>query len=161
MRSNDVERTRFRRPLGLLIMGYKAALGLAEVTVGGFLALPGFDPRATFARLSAEELREDPGDHFVALVSRQLPSLLQHRGAVAAGLIVLGVAKLVAAGAMWQGREWGGYLLAVTVTLLLPLDVRQAVVSPTAGHVLLAAANLAVVIVLVGLMRGWVPRRAW
>ena len=27
-----------------------------------------------FARLSAEELREDPGDRFVALVSRHLPS---------------------------------------------------------------------------------------
>jgi hypothetical protein len=25
---------------------------------------------------------------------------------------------------MWEGREWGGYLLAGTVALLLPLDVR-------------------------------------
>jgi hypothetical protein len=33
------------------------------------LAVPSFDPQATFARLSAEELREDPGDRFVALIS--------------------------------------------------------------------------------------------
>jgi hypothetical protein len=157
--SNRAERTRFRRPLGLLIIGYKAALGLTEVIVGAFLAVPSLDPQAAFARLSAEELREDPGDHFVALVSRHLPSLVHHRGPVAVGLILLGLAKLVAAGAMWQGKEWGGYLLAATVALLLPLDLRQALVYPTAGHVLLAAANVAVLIVLVLLLRGWAPGR--
>jgi uncharacterized membrane protein (DUF2068 family) len=67
---------------------------------------------------------------------------------------VFGLAKLVAAAAMWEGREWGGYLLAVTVALLLPFDLRQAVASPTAGHVLLATANAAVLIVLVLLLRG-------
>ena len=159
VRVNDDERTRFRRPLGLLIIGYKAALGLSEVIVGAFLAVAGVDPQAIFARLSAEELREDPGDHFVALVTRQLPSLVHHRRPVAAGLILLGLAKLVAAAAMWEGREWGGYLLAVTVALLLPLDVRQALVFPTAGHVLLAAANVAVLVVLVLLLRGWSPGR--
>ena len=93
-------------------MGYKAILGLSEIGVGVLLIVPRFDPQATFARLSAEELREDPGDRFVALVSRHLPSLLHHRGLVAAGLVVFGLAKLVAAAAMWEGREWGGYLLA-------------------------------------------------
>ena len=64
----DDQRTRFRRPLGMAVMAYKAILGLSE---------------ATFARLSAEELREDPGDRFVALISRHLPALLRHRGLVA------------------------------------------------------------------------------
>jgi uncharacterized membrane protein len=144
---------------GLLIMAYKAALGLSEILVGALLAIPSFDPQATFARLSAEELREDPSDHFVALVTRHLPSLLHHRGPVAGGLILLGLAKLVAAAAMWEGREWGGYLLAVTVALLLPLDLRQAVVYPTASHLLLVAANLAVLVVLLLLLRGWLPGR--
>jgi uncharacterized membrane protein (DUF2068 family) len=159
VRVDDAERTRFRRPIGLLVMGYKAVLGLTEVVVGAFLAVPGVDPQAIFARLSAEELREDPGDHFVALVTRQLPSLVHHRRPVAVGLILLGLAKLVAAAAMWEGREWGGYLLAATVALLLPLDVRQALVAPTAGRVLLAVANVAVLVVLVLLLRGWSPRR--
>jgi hypothetical protein len=159
VRADNAERARFRRPLGLLIIAYKAALGLTEVIVGAFLAVPGVDPQATFARLSAEELREDPGDHFVALVTRQLPSLVHHRGPVAVGLVLLGLAKLVAAGAMWEGREWGGYLLAVMVALLLPLDLRQALVYPTAGHMLLAAANVAVLAVLVLLVRGWLPGR--
>ena len=111
-------------------MLYKATLGLSEIAVGVLLAVPSFDPQATFARLSAEELREDPGDRFVALVTRHLPSLLHHRGLVAVGLIMLGLAKLVAAAAMWEGHEWGGYLLAGTVALLLPFDLRQAIVSP-------------------------------
>ena len=55
---------------------------------------------------------------------------MHHRGLVAVGLIVFGLAKLVAAAAMWEGQEWGGYLLAATVALLLPFDVRQAVTSP-------------------------------
>jgi uncharacterized membrane protein len=155
----DAKRTRFRRPLGLLVILYKALLGLTEIVVGIFLAIPSVDPAATFARLSAEELREDPGDHFVALVTRHLPSLLHHRGPVAVGMILLGLAKLVAAAAMWEGHEWGGYLLAATVALLLPLDLRQAVASPTVGHVLLALANLAALVVLVLLLQGWTPGR--
>jgi hypothetical protein len=45
------------------------------------------------------------------------------------------------------------------VALLFPLDLRQAVVSPTLGHVLLAVANAAVLVVLV-LLRGRLPGRA-
>ena len=153
------QRTRFRRPIGVAVMAYKAALGLSEIVIGVVLAVPSFDPQATFARLSAEELREDPGDRAVALISRHLPALLHHRGLIAVGLIVLGLAKLVAAAAMWEGHEWGGYLLAATVALLLPFDVRQAVVDPTPGHVLLAVANAAALAVLVLLLRGWLPGR--
>ena len=156
----NAQRTQFRRPAGIAVMAYKAILGLSEILVGLLLAVPGFDPQATFARLSAEELREDPGDRFVALVSRHLPSLLHHRGLVAAGLVLFGLAKLVAAAAMWQGQEWGGYLLAASVALLLPFDLRQAVTSPTPGHVLLAAANAAALVVLVLLLRGWRPAGA-
>jgi len=120
---------------------------------------PASTPQATFARLSAEELREDPSDRLVALISRHLPALLHHRRMVAVGLILFGLAKLVAAAAMWEGQEWGGYLLAATVALLLPLDLRQAVVNPTIGHVLLAVANTTALVVLVLLVRGWLPGR--
>jgi uncharacterized membrane protein (DUF2068 family) len=132
---------------------------LSEVVVGVLLAVPSFDPQATFTRLSAEELGEDSGDRFVALISRHLPGLLHHRGLVAVGLILLGLAKLVAAAAMWEGQEWGGCLLAGTVALLLPFDLRQAVASPTSGHILLAATNAAALVVLVLLVRGWLPVR--
>jgi len=155
----DEQRTRFRRPLGVAVMAYKAALGLSEILVGVLLAVPSFDPQATFARLSAEELRQDPGDRFVALIGRHLPALLHHRGTVAVGLIALGLAKLVAAAAMWDGHEWGGYLLAATVALLLPFDLRQAVADPTWGHVLLAVANASALVVLVLLLRGWLRDR--
>jgi hypothetical protein len=67
----DAHRTRFRRPLKVAVTAYKASLGLSEIVVGVLLAVPSFDPQVTFARLSAEELREDPGDHLVALVSRR------------------------------------------------------------------------------------------
>jgi uncharacterized membrane protein len=156
---SDRQRTRFRRPLGVAVMAYKATLGLSEITVGVLLVVPSFDPQATFARLSAEELREDPGDRLVALIGRHLPALVHHRGLVAAGLIVFGLAKLVAAAAMWEGHEWGGYLLAATVALLLPVDLRQAVVDPTPGHVLLAMANAAALVVLVLLIQGRLPGR--
>ena len=73
--------------------------------------------------------------------------------------MVFGLAKLVAAAAMWEGQEWGGYLLAATVALLLPFDLRQAVLDPTVGHVLLAAANAAALVVLVLLVQGWLPGR--
>jgi uncharacterized membrane protein (DUF2068 family) len=156
---HDERRTRFRRPVGVAVMAYKAALGLSEMLVGVLLAVPSFDPQATFARLSAEELREDPGDRFIALIGRHLPALLHHRGLIAVGLITLGLAKLVAAAAMWEGHEWGGYLLAATVALLVPFDLRQAVVDPTVGHLLLAVANAAALAALLLLLRGWLPGR--
>jgi|GEM_PF-2738844 uncharacterized membrane protein len=155
----EEQRTRFRRPLGVAVMAYKAVLGLSEIAVGVLLAVPSFDPQATFARLSAEELSEDPGDQLVALISRHLPALLHRRGTVAVGLIVFGLTKLVAAAAMWAGQEWGGYLLAATVAILLPFDLRQAMVDPTVGHILLALANTAALAVLVMLLRGWLPGR--
>lgn len=130
----DEQRTRFRQPLGVGVRPTRPILGLSEIVVGLLLAIPAFDPQATFARLSAEELREDPGDRFVALVSRHLPALLHHRGTVAVGL-------------------------AATVALLLPFDVRQAVASPTANHVLLAVANAAALAALVLLLWGWLPGR--
>jgi hypothetical protein len=115
-------------------MAYKAILGLSEIVVGLLLAIPSFDPQAAFARLSAEELREDPGDRFVALVSRHLPAV--------------------------EGHESGGYLLAATVALLLPFDVRQAATSPTPGHVLLAVANAAALAALLLRLWGWLPGRS-
>ena len=60
---------------------------------------------------------------------------------------------------MWQGQDWGGYLLATTVALLLPFDLRQAVSDPTIGHLLLASGNAAALVVLVLLLRGWLPGR--
>ena len=57
MASSDAQRRRFRRPLSLLIIAYKAILGLSEIIVGVLLIVPGFDPQATFARLSAEASR--------------------------------------------------------------------------------------------------------
>ena len=47
----DAQRTRFRRPLALAVMAYKAILRLSEIAVGLLMAVPSFDPQATFARL--------------------------------------------------------------------------------------------------------------
>jgi hypothetical protein len=53
-------------------MAYKARpWGSARSSSAGSWPTPA-STQATFARLSAEELREDPGDRFVALVSRHL-----------------------------------------------------------------------------------------
>jgi hypothetical protein len=144
---------RFRTPWGLTVIAYKALLGAGEILVGVVLALPWVDVHRLFTRLSAEELREDPSDRLVALMSRSLPGLLAHRGLVAAMLIVLGVAKLAAARAMWRGREWGRFLLLAVVLIALPLDVRAALIDPTLLHVGFALCNLAVVAALAILLR--------
>jgi Predicted membrane protein (DUF2127) len=155
----DAERTRFRRPSAWRSWPKRAILGLSEIVVGILLAVPRFDPQATFARLSAEELREDPGGPFVAQVSRHLPALLHHRGLIAVGLMVFGLAKLVAAAAMWEGQEWGGCLLAATVALLLPFDLRQAVVHPPGAMSYWPWRTRPHLVVLVLLVRGWLPGR--
>jgi len=149
MTSPPNERLRYRSPLGFVVMGYKGLLGLGELAAGTLLAIPSVDIVRLFHHLAAEELAEDPGDRLVALISRHLPSLLSHRQEVAVLLIVLGVAKLVAVGRMWFGKEWGRYLLAVMVILLLPLDVRAAMLDPSVGRLALVVANVAVALILV------------
>ena len=49
----DQQRTRFRRPLRVTVMAYKAILGLSEIIVGVLLAVPSFDPQAWKARNGA------------------------------------------------------------------------------------------------------------
>jgi hypothetical protein len=154
----DEQRTRFRPPPALPSWPTRPPLGFSEILVGGLLADPGFDPgdlRPAVGRGTAR----GPRRPLRRLVSRHLPALLHHRGLVAVGLVLFGLAKLLAAVAMWEGQEWGGYLLAASVALLLPFYLRQAVTSPTPGHVLLAAANAAALVVLVLLLRGWRPAR--
>jgi uncharacterized membrane protein len=134
-------------------MGYKAIIGLSEIVVGVLLLIPTFDVARTFHRLTAEELREDPGDWTVAFVSRQLPQLVHSRLPVGMVLIALGLLKLVAAGAMWEGKEWGRYLLAVVVVAALPLDMRQAIIQPTLGHFVIVLLNGLIAVLLLKVLR--------
>lgn len=85
----------------------------------------------------------------MALISRHLPSLVQHRATVGLGLIAFGVVKLIAAAAMWNGKEWGRYLLAAMVVLLLPLDLRSAVTDPSIVRFVLVILNALVAFLLV------------
>jgi uncharacterized membrane protein len=143
----------FRTPLAIALITYKALFGLGELVVGVLLLIPGFNIAKTFHQLTAEELREDPTDRWVALMSRHLPSLIQHRVPVAVGLLALGVLKLVAAGAMWKGKEWGRYLLLAVVVAALPLDVRQAITHPSPGEIFLLILNVLVVVALATILR--------
>ncbi len=151
-------RTRLITPVDLTIIAYKTALGVGELTVGVLLLIPSLDLTAIFHRLTAEELREDPSDMLVGLISRNLPSLVQHRATVGLGLIVFGVVKLIAATAMWNGKEWGRYLLAVMVILLLPLDVRSAITNPSIMRFVLVILNALVAFLLVRPIRRTRPR---
>jgi uncharacterized membrane protein (DUF2068 family) len=143
----------FRTPLVIALITYKAVFGLGELVVGVLLLIPDINIAKTFRALTAGELREDPTDRWVALMSRHLPSLIQHRTLVAVGLLILGVLKLVAAGAMWEGHEWGRYLLLAVVAAALPLDVRQAIIHPSPGEIVLLILNVLVVIILATILR--------
>jgi uncharacterized membrane protein len=142
-------RTRYRNPLGYGLMVYKGLLGLGEVAVGLVLAMPFLDGVALFRRLSAEELREDPGDFLVGFLSRHLPALLAHRVTVAVALLLLGGAKVAAAMALYNGREWGRYALAALVIGLLPFDLRAALLHPHPAQLLVLALNALAAVVLV------------
>lgn len=138
-------------------MGYKVLLGFGELVAGVALAVPAFDPLPRFRTWAAAERRHDPNDLLAGIVSRHVPSFLPHRGLVVAILLVLGLAKLIAATAMFYGREWGVVLLAAIVAAALPVDVGEAAVHPSVWHVLFAAANAVVLFIVVTL--GWRRRR--
>jgi uncharacterized membrane protein len=134
-------------------MAYKGLFGLGEVAGGVALSIPAFDPASLFRRLAAAELREDPGDRFVATVSRLLPSLVVHRLEVAILLLALGVAKLIAVAGMWNGREWGGWLLLAAVAAALPFDVHAAIARSSPLRTLVASLNVVAVGAIAVLLR--------
>jgi uncharacterized membrane protein (DUF2068 family) len=142
----------------MALITYKALFGLGELVLGVLLLFPGFNITRVFHQLTAEELREDPTDRWVALISRHLPSLIQHRVPVAVGLLVLGIMKLVAAGAMWEGKEWGRYLLLAVGVAALPLDLRQAIIHPSPGEMIVLILNVLVIVALATLLRPRVKR---
>lgn len=143
----------FRTPLALALITYKVLFGLGELVLGGLMLIPGLNVAKAFHALTAEEIREDPTDRWVALMSRNLPTLIQHRVSVAVGLLVLGTIKLVAAGAMWKGKEWGRYLLLAVVVGALPLDIRQATSHPSTGETVLLILNVLVAVALAVILR--------
>lgn len=130
-------------------MAYKALLGVGEVSLGvAMVTRPHL-----FERIAAPETRNDPGDSPIAILSRHLPVLLQHRVIVASALIALGVAKLVAAAAMWYGRDWGRLLLLAILLVLLPFDLVAAVHDPSVARLALVVANLGAASVLAVVLR--------
>jgi hypothetical protein len=51
----DGQRTRFRRPIGVAVMAYKAVLGLSEIVVGGPVAFKQVDCGVTTLCPEAEQ----------------------------------------------------------------------------------------------------------
>ena len=134
-------------------MIYKTLLGLAELGAGIALAVPAFDPLPRFHRWAAAERRHDPNDLAATFVTRHVPSFVPHRGIVVDVLLTLGLLKVVAAAAMFYGREWGAYLLLGVVALALPFDVTSAIVHPSAAHAAFAVINIGVLTFLAALLR--------
>jgi len=155
-----VDRRRYRTPVGYVVMAYKLLLGVAELVAGVALAVPAFDPLPRFHRWATAELRHDPNDLLAGFAVRHIPALLPQRALVVAILLVLGLAKIVAATAMFSGYEWGVLLLIGIVVAALPFDIRAAIVHPSIGHALFVVANLLVVAVLVMMRRRQIARHA-
>jgi uncharacterized membrane protein len=144
-----IDRRRFRTPTGYVVMGYKTALGVAELAAGVALTIPPLDPITRLRRWSLAERRYDPNDLLAGFVTRHVPAVLPHRWLVVAILLILGAAKVTAATAMFYGREWGLLLLIAVVVAALPFDIYEAAVRPSIWHGLFAAANLLAAAVLV------------
>jgi hypothetical protein len=141
-------------------MAYKLLLGVAELGAGLTLIVPAFDPLPRFHRWATAERIHDPNDLLAGFVVRNVPSFLPHRILVVLILLILGLAKVVAAVAMFYGYEWGVLLLIGIVTAALPVDIRAAVTHPSIGHAMFVTANVVVVALLVMMHRRQIARNA-
>jgi uncharacterized membrane protein len=90
----------------LVFIAYKSLFGVEEIVLGVVLLIPSFDILRLPHHIVAEEVREDPTNPFVALLTRHLPTLLQDRISIGVVFVSIGAAKLVAATGMWMGRSW-------------------------------------------------------
>lgn len=158
--TESVDQRRYRTKVGYTLMAYKTILGAAEVSAAIALSVPALDPIRRFRAWAAAEQRADPNDLVAGLIARHMPSFLPHRPVIVAGLLALGVLKITAAVAMFNGYEWGPILLLAVVALALPLEVRATIVHPSTEHVLFAAVNVVAIVALAAIIRARLARPA-
>lgn len=149
MRSRD-RTTRLLRG----IAGFEAFKGLVALAAAlGLLGLAHQDLHQAAAALIGR-VGLSPGGRYPAMAL----GTLDHWLAAGRGHLLLGMAGYVGlrfaeAYGLWQGRAWGEYVGAASGALYLPFELQHLIHRPSALTAAVLAANLAVVVFLVGRLR--------
>ncbi len=140
---------------------FKLAFGVLELATGivWLLVAPGF-VQEQLRSLVAWMASQQPGNPFVQLLERQLPTLFAHAWLVAIGLILLGAVKVAGALGFLTGWPWGYWLFVASLAVLLPMDVRSAAADGSPLAWCFAALDVAVLAALLWFRRALISRPA-
>jgi uncharacterized membrane protein (DUF2068 family) len=131
------------------IAGFKLVTGALELVGAVALLVLGQGTIRHGLDLLASKAGQDSDDRFLMNVHQRLPHLLGNKGFVAAGLLALGITKVVAAIGLLLHKPWGYYATVILLAVLLPADLYHVFAKPTPVSDAMAAANVAILVVLV------------
>jgi uncharacterized membrane protein (DUF2068 family) len=140
-----------RRPVGeRIIILYKWLKAAAEVLLAVGLIVLSLSGEIESLRALGIELRRNVASRWSLAVAAVIGGLLSERGLyyVKLGLFLDGAVSAFEGYSLWRGYRWGAWLVVVASALPLPLEVVAIVRHHRLGRVLLALANLAIVIYL-------------
>jgi uncharacterized membrane protein (DUF2068 family) len=146
-----------RRALGeRIIILYKWLKAAAEVLLALGLIVLSLSGEIDSLRALAIELRRNLASRWSLALAEVIGGLLSEQGLhyVMLGLFLDGAVSAFEGYSLWRGYRWGAWLVVVASALPLPLEVVAIVRHHRLGRVLLALANLAIVIYLASRILG-------
>lgn len=142
-----------------LIIIYKFALGLIELTSGLGIALFGKQLLAQYFLQLSLELSEDPHDVLAHLSLAVIPNLFTHNTIIVITLIVLGIAKIVGAIGLVYHKNWGVDLLVGLTVIMFPFQLINIIRHPTFFDFLYLLIGIVIALYLIQFQpKAWVSR---
>jgi len=140
-----------RRDTGLfLILGYKLLRGTLALGAAAVLLGFGWSGRAAVLHAWADGLRHHFTSHWSSALAESFAGAVTRRNLVlaATALTLDGIVVLVEGWALWRGKRWGEWLVALSTAALVPFEAVEIWHHPRFGPVALLLGNLAVVLYL-------------
>jgi uncharacterized membrane protein len=143
----------------ILVVIFKLISGSLELATGTLLLLFSTSSlRSGLNSLVTTERQQDPNDPVVRFVELHLVPLISHKEFLAAGLVALGVVKIVGAVGLLKRRPWAYYMLVTLLIVILPPDAIHLITDFTVFSGVLVALNVAILAILLVYRRQLIAR---
>jgi len=143
-----------------LIIGYKLAKALVELSFSAFLLFSGSAALLEKVNAAATIIRHHVAEAWSIVLAERLVHVASARSllVIALALLLDGVLALIEGWALYRRYRWGRWLVVYTTSIFLPLEIIALIRHVNVGRGVVLLVNALIVIYLV-LSRVAVPKR--